>query len=367
MQITAAVAHERFGPFRIEQLELTDPRPDELLVKIVASGMCQTDQHGRDGFYNTPLPAVFGHEGAGVVAAVGKAVTQFAPGDHVVISYPWCGTCPNCRRQMESHCQQSFGLKMSGTRPDGSILHSKDGKPVYSAFFQQSSFGTYTIANERFAVKVRKDAPLELLGPFACSGQTGAGAVLNTMQPRAGDAFAVFGVGAVGLSGLMAAKIAGCDPIIAVDVHEPRLKLARELGATHTINHTGRTDVVAEIQKITGDGVRFSLETSALPAVFREAVEALMPAGTCVLLGSARKGTEVTLEMPFLQNGRVVHGVIQGESHPQEFIPRLVDYLVQGKMPVERMITFYALADINKAATDSNEGRTIKPVLRMPH
>jgi aryl-alcohol dehydrogenase len=367
MQITAAVARERFGPFSIERLDLCDPRPDELLVKIVASGMCQTDQHGRDGYYNMPLPAVFGHEGAGVIAAVGKAVSQFAPGDHVVISFPWCGTCANCKRHMKSHCQNHRALKMSGTRADGSTLMSQDGAPVYSAFFQQSSFATYAIANERFAAKVRNDAPLELLGPFACSGQTGAGAVFNTMRPDPGDAFAVFGVGAVGLSALMAAKIARCDPIIAVDIHDRRLALARDLGATHAFNNSGRADVVAEIRKITGHGVRFSLDTSAQPAVLRQAVEALMPAGTCVLLGSARAGTEVSLEMPFLQFGRSVHGVIQGESDPQQLIPRLVDFLMEGVLPIERMITFYPLADINRAARESNDGTTIKPVLRMPH
>jgi aryl-alcohol dehydrogenase len=256
---------------------------------------------------------------------------------------------------------------MRGTRPDGSTLMSRDGAPVYSAFFQQSSFATYAIANERFTVKVRKDAPLELLGPFACSGQTGAGAVLNSMRPEPGDAFAVFGVGAVGLSGLMAARIARCDPIIAVDIHDQRLALARELGATHAINHAGRTDVVAEIRKIIGAGVRFSLETSAQPVVLREAVEALLPGGTCVLLGSARAGTEVSLEMPFLQFGRTVRGVIQGESHPQELIPMLIDFLMQGTMPVDRMVTFYSLADINRAAQDSSNGTAIKPVLRMPH
>jgi len=365
--ITAAVVRERSGTFAIESLELTDPRPDEVLVRIVASGMCQTDLHGRDGYYDTPYPAVYGHEGAGVVEAVGREVTKFAPGDHVVISYPWCGQCPNCRRDMPSHCMRGRELKMGGTRADGSTLMRKDGAPVYSAFFQQSSFATHAIANERYMVKVRKDAPLELLGPFACSGQTGAGAVLNSMRPRPGDAIAVFGVGAVGLSGLMAARIAGCDPIIAVDLHEERLALARSLGASHAINHTGRTDVVAEIRKIIGDGVRFSLETSAQPAVFREAVEALVPAGTCVLLGSARRGTEVSFEMPFLQFGRVVRGVIQGESHPQDFIPKLVDFLVQGKMPVERMMTFYPLAEINRAAQESSRGTAIKPVLRMPH
>jgi aryl-alcohol dehydrogenase len=367
MQITAAVVREKSGPFAIEQLDLTDPRPDEALVRIIASGMCQTDLHGRDGYYNTPYPAVYGHEGAGIVEAVGNAVTTFTPGDHVVISYPWCGQCPNCRRDLPSHCMRSFDLKMRGTRADGSTLMSRDGAPVYSAFFQQSSFATHAIANERYMVKVRKDAPLKLLGPFACSGQTGAGAVLISMQPRPGDAIAVFGVGAVGLSGLMAAKIAGCDPIIAVDLHDERLALARALGATHAINHSGRNDIIADIRRITGDGVRFSLETSAQPAVFREAIEALMPAGTCVLLGSARGGTEVSLEMPFLQFGRVVRGVIQGESHPQEFIPRLVDFLMQGKMPVDRMMTFYPLAEINRAAQESSRGATIKPVLRMPH
>ena len=366
MQITAAVVRERSGPFVIDTLELTDPRPDEVLVRVAASGMCATDLHGRDGYYDTPYPCVFGHEGAGVVEAVGSGVSTVAVGDHVIMSFPWCGTCANCRRDMHSHCQKSFAWKFSGTRPDGSTLLRQDGAPVYSAYFQQSSFSTHTIANERFVVKVRNDAPLDLIGPFACSGQTGAGAVFNSMKPKPGDSFAVFGVGAVGLSGLMAAKVAGCDPIIAVDIHDRRLALARELGATHTINHTGRGDVVAEIRKITGEGVRFSLETSAQPAVFREAVEALMPAGTCVLLGSARSGTEVTFDMAFLQFGRVVRGVIQGESQPKEFIPQLVDLLMQGKMPVDRMITFYDIADINRAAQDSASGTTIKPVLRMP-
>ena len=367
MKITAAVVHERSGPFNIEQVDLCDPRSDELLVEVIASGMCATDLHGRDAYYPTQFPKVFGHEGAGIVRAVGSVVKNFKAGDHVVMAYPWCGECINCKTQRQSYCLHAFDLKMKGTRADGSTLHSKDGQPVYSAFFQQSSFGNFTIANERFAVKVRNDAPVDHVCALACGGQTGAGAVLNVMKPRAGDSFAVFGVGAVGLSGLMAAKIAGCDPIIAVDVHEHRLLLARELGATHTINHSGRTDVVEGIRKITGLGARYTLETSALPTVFREAVDALMPAGTCVLLGSARKGTEAPFEMPFLQNGRTVRGVIQGDSVPQEFIPQLVDHIMAGRFPVEKMITFYPLADINRAAAESSAGKTIKPVLRMPH
>jgi aryl-alcohol dehydrogenase len=366
MQIKAAIVGQRSGPFTIDTVDLCAPRPDEVIVRVVASGMCQTDLHGRDGYYANPYPSVFGHEGAGVVHAVGSAVRSLAPGDHVVMSFPWCGDCANCEQDRHSYCVHAFPLKMQGTRADGSTLLSKDGRPVYSAFFQQSSFGTYALTQERYAVKVRKDAPLELLGPLACSGQTGAGAVLNVIKPKRGDSLAVFGVGAVGLSALMAAKIAGCDPIIAVDIHAHRLALARELGATHVIDNSTVGDAVAEIRAVTGAGVRASIETSAMPAVFREAIEALMPGGTCVLLGSARKGSEVAFEMPFLQEGRSIHGVIQGDSRPKDFIPRLVDLMMEKKFPIERMIKFYDFDDINLAAKESSAGTTIKPVLRMP-
>ena len=366
MQIKAAVVSKKSGPFAIETVELCAPRPDELIVRVVASGMCQTDLHGRDGYYAENYPGVYGHEGAGVVHAVGSGVRSLAPGDHVVMSYPWCGTCENCEQDLHSYCVHAFPLKMNGTRADGSTLISKNGEPVYSAFFQQSSFGTFALTQERYTVKVRNDAPLELLGPLACSGQTGAGAVFNVMRPKPGESLAVFGVGAVGLSALMAAKIAGCDPIIAVDIHPQRLALARELGATHTIDHAAGADTVAEIRAIAERGVRYSLDTSALPVVFREAIESLKPGGTCVLLGSARHGTEVPIDMKFLQEGRVVRGVIQGDSTPKDFIPRLVDLIMDNKFPIQKMIKFYDFADINLAAEESSAGIAIKPVLRMP-
>jgi aryl-alcohol dehydrogenase len=367
MQIKAAVVNGKSTPFVIDTLELTAPRADELIVRVVASGMCQTDLHGRDGYFGSPYPAVYGHEGAGVVHAVGAAVRDFESGDHVVMSYPWCGDCANCRDGQTNHCLHGRQLKMGGTRHDGSTLMSKAGAAVYSAFFQQSSFGTFALTQARWAVKVRKDAPLEQLGPLACSGQTGAGAVLNVMQPNPGEAIAIFGVGAVGLSALMAAKIAGCDPIVAVDIHAHRLVLAQELGATCTIDYKSCPDVVQTIRDLTGSGVRYAAETSALPAVLRQAIEALMPGGLCTLLGSAPKGTDASFEMPFLQQGRSVRGVVQGDSVPKEFIPRLVDLVVEGKFPIEKMITFYELADINRAAQESSSGKTIKPVLRMPH
>jgi aryl-alcohol dehydrogenase len=367
MQIKAALVREKSAPFVIETLELCEPRADELIVRVVASGMCQTDLHGRDGYYPVAsYPAVFGHEGAGVAHAVGSAVRDFAPGDHVFMSYPWCGECAHCRRLRLNYCLNARNLKNKGTRADGSTLLAQNGAPVYGAFFQQSSFGTFALTQARYAVKVRRDAPLEHIAPLACSGQTGAGAVLNVLMPDAGDSFAVFGAGAVGLSALIAAKIAGCDPIVAVDVHDRRLALARELGATHTISAETCADVPGAIRDATAGGAQCAVDTSAVPKALRQAIESLAPAGTCVLLGSARSGIEASFEMPFLQQGRVVRGVVQGDSIPKEFIPRLVDLVMAGQFPIEKMIKFYDLADINLAAEESSAGIAIKPVLRMP-
>jgi len=370
MKITAAMVPARGAPFELHALDLAGPAADEVLLRVVATGMCQTDLHARDGYFpNLPYPVVCGHEGAGIVEAVGDAVTDLAAGDPVVVSFPWCGTCEPCRSDHPAYCANARTLKSSGRRADGSTPLSRDGEPVYSCFFQQSSFATYAVAPAKDIVKIRRDAPIDLLGPLGCGLQTGAGAVLNVMMPRAGQSFAVFGVGGVGLSGLMAARIAGCDPIIAVDIHPHRLALARELGATHTLESPGTNnlaDTLAEIRRLTGGGVDFALETSAAPAVFRLAVDALRGLGTCVLVGSARAGTEVAFEMPVLQGGRVVRGVIKGDSRPREFIPTLVDLFIEGRFPLDRLITRYEIAAINQAAADAVSGATIKPVLRLP-
>ena len=366
MKITAAVVPVRSAPFEIETLDLAAPFADEVLVRIVASGMCHTDLHARDGYFsNLPYPVVCGHEGAGVVEQVGAAVADLAPGDPVVISFPWCGECGPCRAGRISYCEHARPLKSSGRRADGSIPMSRSGEPVYSCFFQQSSFASFAVAPAKDVVKIRRDAPIEMLGPLGCGLQTGAGAVLNVMRPAAGQSIAVYGVGGVGLAGLMAGRIAGCDPIIAVDRLPGRLVLARELGATHTLESRG-AETLSEIRKITGGGTDFALETSAVPAVFRLAVDALRGMGTCVLVGSARAGTEAAFEMPVIQGGRVIRGVVQGDSRPREFIPRLVDLFMAGQFPLDRLITTYDFADINRAAADASSGATIKPVLRWP-
>ena len=250
-----------------------------------------------------PTRSFCGHEGAGIIEQVGTAVADLAPGDPVVISFPWCGECGPCRAARMSYCERARPLKSSGRRADGSIPMSRNGEPVYSCFFQQSSFANFAVAPAKDVVKIRRDAPIEMLGPLGCGLQTGAGAVLNVMQPAAGQSIAVYGVGGVGLAGLMAARIAGCDPIIAVDRLPSRLALARELGATHTLESRG-AETLAEIRKITGGGTDFALETSAVPAVFRLAVDGLRGLGTCILVGNARAGTEVSFAAGWPHCGR---------------------------------------------------------------
>ncbi|MCG7757054.1 MAG: alcohol dehydrogenase catalytic domain-containing protein, partial [Nitrosomonas sp.] len=238
-KIKAAVVRQKGGPFQIEDLMQDDPRSDEVRVRIVATGMCHTDMVARDQLYEVPLPVVLGHEGSGVVEQIGSHVKKVAVGDHVVLTYMWCGHCKPCLRGDLTYCEQFYALNFNGAREDGSTSTFTTGntpEPVHDHFFGQSSFGTFALVHERNAIKVPKDAPLELLGPLGCGIQTGAGAVMNALKVNPGSSFAAFGGGAVGLSAVMAARAAGATIIISVDVVPSRLALAMELGATHTIN-----------------------------------------------------------------------------------------------------------------------------------
>lgn len=365
MKIRAAVVREKERPFAVEELNLEEPRAGEVLVRTVAAGMCHTDLICRDQWYPVPLPSVFGHEGAGVVEQVGEGVTKVESGDKVVLTYASCGKCATCLRGKPSYCLNFFDLNFGGSRLDGSSPIGGDGEVVHGHFFGQSSFATYALATERNVVKVGDDASLEILGPLGCGIQTGAGGVLNTLHPEAGSSIAVFGTGAVGLSAVMAARIAGCATIIGVDVRPVRLELAREFGATHVINGD-ESDALKEIREITGGGANYSIETTAVPAVFRQAVDALGPLGVCGLIGAARLGTEVSLDMnDVLIPGKTVRGIVEGDSVPDVFIPRLVELHAQGRFPFDRLIEIYELDEINEAAEAAEGGEAIKPVLRM--
>jgi aryl-alcohol dehydrogenase len=364
MKATAAVVWEKEQAFSVEEVEVGEPGVGEVLVRIVGVGVCHTDLIVRDQWYPVPLPAVLGHEGAGVVENVGPGVEGVLPGDHVVLSFDHCGHCANCLSGKPAYCATFFGRNFGGQRADGSTALSKGGHALHSHFFGQSSFGTYALASQNSVVKVSEDAPLESLGPLGCGVQTGAGAVLNALAPEPGSSIAVFGTGAVGMSAIMAAVISGCTTIVGVDLKPERLELARELGATHVVNG-GEADAVEAVGRITGGGPSYALETTGVPRVLRQAVDALAPLGVCGVVGAPPVGTEVSLDWNGVMiPGKTVRGIIEGDSVPRVFIPKLVGLNAQGRFPFERLIRYYDLDEINRAAEDAEGGGTLKPVLR---
>jgi len=365
LEIKAAVAREQGGLLTIEPVTLESPRSHEILVRVVATGVCHTDLVVLAGHLPTPFPVVLGHEGAGVVEQVGSAISKVKPGDHVVMTYNSCGTCPSCTDHATSYCHEFFPRNFFATRTDGSSGLSRDGASIHGNFFGQSSFATHALCHEANVVKVSETLPLELLGPLACGIQTGAGAVMNALKVSAGRSFAVFGTGSVGLSAVMAAKVVGASTIIAVDMNDERLAMARELGATHTFN-PGQVKAPEKILELTGFGVDFSLDTTGLPAVIRDAVESLAPRGTCGILGAPAPETQIVLdETHFMSGGRRLMGIVEGESNPDTFIPLLADLYAKGLFPFDRLVKFYNLDQINEAIHDSENGKAIKPIIRM--
>jgi aryl-alcohol dehydrogenase len=365
-EITAAVVREK-GAFELAPVVLDPPRDDEVLVRIVATGLCHTDLVVRDQVYPVPLPVVLGHEGAGIVEAVGSTVAKVAPGDHVAASFLPCGRCRPCLDGAPAGCANFNDMNFAGRRPDGShALRLTDGDAVlHDRFFGQSSFATYAVINERNLVKVRADAPLELLGPLGCGVQTGAGTVLRALKVGAGSTFAVMGAGAVGLSAVMAARVAGATTIIAVDVLPARLELAAELGATHVVN--GREqDAVADIRRASGGGVDYALDTTGLPALIGQAVEALRQRGTAAVLGASKPDANIHLPAnAFMQSCKTLMGVVEGDSVPDVFVPQLLDLYMQGRFPFDRLVRFYDFDQISQAAADAESGATIKPIIRI--
>ncbi|WP_104081354.1 NAD(P)-dependent alcohol dehydrogenase [Cryobacterium sp. Y11] len=364
MKVTAAVALAKGEPLVIQELILDAPRATEVQVRMVASGVCHTDAIVRDQLYPTPLPAVLGHEGAGIVEAIGEGVTSVEVGDHVLLSFSSCGVCSSCVSGHPSYCIHLYDLDFGGARPDGSTAFTADdGTPVSSHFFGQSSFASVSNVAERSVVKISKDAPLELMGPLGCGIQTGAGAVLNVLRPEAGSSIAIFGSGAVGMSGLLAAVVANATTIIAVDIVDSRLEFAKTLGATHTINSKDE-DAVARIREITGGGVNYALDTTGNKFVFAQMTKSLGVLGHGALVGAAAPGTEAPIDIgSLLLTGLKISMVIEGDSVPQTFIPQLISLYEAGVFPFDKLVKKYDFADINEAFADSESGVTLKPVV----
>ncbi len=361
MNINAAVTEKQESKFVFQELELDSPKTNELQIKLLATGVCHTDAVARD-LGLTPFPAVLGHEGSGVVEAIGPGVTDFKVGDHVVMSFAHCGQCENCLTGHPTVCRTFNDLNFGGKMEDQTFRIHKSGKDV-SNFFGQSSFGTHAIVHERNAVKVDPSVDLAILGPLGCGIQTGAGTVLNRLKPEFASSIAIFGCGAVGLSAIMAAKIANCQHIFAIDVHDSRLKLAQELGATHILNGKN-VDVVEEIKSITNGGIHYAVETTGVPPVVKQSLNALRPLGTAAIVGITPE-MKIDVHNDLMAEGKTMVGVIEGDSVPRVFIPQLIEYYKAGKFPFDKLIQFYDFRDIEKAFEDSKTGKTIKPILRM--
>jgi aryl-alcohol dehydrogenase len=354
LNIQAAVLRKAGKRLKIEPLVMEGPEDEEVLVRVVASGICHTDISFCDDWDENDMPVVLGHEGAGVVEEVGRGVKGLNPGDHVVLSYQSCGHCGPCRKGRLAHCIHLYDANFGFMRLNGSNALGQNG--VRGHFFGQSSFSTYALATERNIVVVPKNLSLEILAPLGCSMQTGAGTVMNSLKVANGKSLAVFGTGAVGMAAVMAARIVGANPIIGVDIIPMRLRLAIELGCTHVINNK-KKDIATGITGITGSGVDYVVETTGDTAMHKLAIDILNPKGKVALLTG-----ETGMNFP---GGRKTVGIIQGDSVPQIFIPRLIELYRSGSFPFDRLQKYYAFKDINRAISDAKRGIAIKPVLRI--
>jgi aryl-alcohol dehydrogenase len=361
MKITAALSHGADTPFEIAEVDLDEPRADEVLVELRAVGICHTDLTMRSVWPAELSPAVLGHEGAGVVEAVGANVRAVRPGDHVVLSYRRCGACTQCAAGHPMYCHDFRTLNATGMRPDGTTTMHRDGAPVYGSFFGQSSFASHALAYETNVVVIGADVDLSIAAPLGCGVQTGAGAVLNVLQPGIDASLVVFGAGGVGLSAVMAARATGVSTIVAVDPVADRRTVAAQLGATATIDPT-RDDVVDAIRELTGDGATHAVDTTANGTVINQAVTALARRGTLALVGIG--APQIPLDVGnVVGGGKTIRGVIEGDAVPQDFVPQLLALHATGRLPLEKLIRTYAFDDIDTAAAEAADGTTIKPVL----
>ncbi|MFC4560963.1 NAD(P)-dependent alcohol dehydrogenase [Nocardiopsis mangrovi] len=361
----AAVVEKKDGPFEFRDIEIEDPRPDEVLVRMVATGICATDAHVRSQRMATPLPVVLGHEGAGIVERAGSAVTSVKPGDHVVLSYHSCGRCKPCSSGHAAYCDDVWAANFAGARLDGSNgLRVAGGPGPHGHFFGQSSFSTYALTHQRNTIRVPPDLPLEVMAPLGCGLQTGAGAVLKALAVPAGASFAVFGVGAVGMAAVMAARVAGATTIVAVDIDADRLELARDLGATHTVDPTRVEDPTGALRAIEGRGLEYVLDTSGRKENLDAGVGALAPMGKFGFV-AFHEGAGAVVDAGRLTVGQSLQGIIQGDAVSPLLINELARLYRAGRFPIDRLLSFYEFSDINTAFEDSSAGRTTKAVLRF--
>ncbi|MFF8874556.1 NAD(P)-dependent alcohol dehydrogenase [Streptomyces massasporeus] len=363
---TAVLQHAPGGPFSLESVELGPLAADEIIVRMAGVGVCHTDWTAAAGTVPLPTPFVLGHEGAGTVTALGSQVSTLALGDQVVLSFDACRSCPQCAAGHPAYCVLSAALNYTGTRPDGTTTMTREGGPVHGSWFGQSSFATHAVASVRNAVRVPAAAdglPLDILGPLGCGLLTGAGTVFRVLRPRAGQSIVVFGLGTVGLSAVMAAAVAGCDPLVGVDPNPLRRRMADALGCTHTLDPAAVEDVGWSLAAITGQGADFTVDTVGSGTVVRQALEALRTPGSCATLGLQALENDITIDQGHLLMGRTLTGVIEGDAEPRVLIPHLTELWRQGRFPFERLIERFPFHRVQDAMDAARAGRVVKPVL----
>ncbi|GAB5352663.1 NAD(P)-dependent alcohol dehydrogenase [Qipengyuania sp. 483] len=359
-----AVISEAGADYAIEERAIADPGPHEVLIKLIATGVCHTDLSVQAGNLPTNYPVVLGHEGAGTILKVGDHVNGLAEGDNVVLSYGSCGRCRPCQEGDPAYCNDFEALNFMNKRQGEDAPVFDDGPNA--AFFQQSSFATHSIAHERNVVKIESDVDISLLGPLGCGIQTGAGAVMRTAQPPAGSNLLVSGVGSVGMAAVMGAKVAGCGTIIAVDTNDDRLELAKEFGATHTITAGEGINVAEEVRGIIEAGMDYSIECSGNDKAARAALESLAKRGTLVVVGAPPSGTEYAFDAnDQILSGRKIVGCVEGDAKVKQFIPELVRLYQRGLFPFDKLVKRYPFNKINEAVQDLHDGKVFKPILEM--
>ncbi|WP_415958450.1 NAD(P)-dependent alcohol dehydrogenase [Streptomyces sp. 021-4] len=363
MRFGAAVLRSYEDPFAVEEVILNSgPAAGEILVRIAGCGMCRTDLAVRRSAGRSPLPAVLGHEGSGVVVETGGRDTGLAVGDHVVLSFDSCGQCRSCLGAAPAYCDRFAPLNLFGGRPEHAARFTDAaGGALAPRWFGQSSFAAYAVVPARNAVRVDPSLPLALLGPLGCGFLTGAGAVLNSFGAGPGDTVAVFGAGAVGLAAVMAATAAGAVAV-AVDRHPERLALAEKLDAVPV--HADSADLPGRIRRLTDGGAQYALDTTGSVRLINDALRALRPRGHLGLV--ARLHTALPLEPGTLDRGRKISHICEGDAVPGLLIPRLTGLWQAGRFPFDQLIRTYPLADINEAERDCEAGLVVKPVL-IPH
>ncbi|KAJ4328804.1 hypothetical protein N0V84_000814 [Fusarium piperis] len=370
---TEALVTEKPGDkFEMKPIILDEVRGDEVLVEMKYSGICHTDVLLQNGLIpGVEYPAIFGHEGAGIIRALGKDVKDksLQVGDHVLLSFNVCGKCKKCVAGKPSFCHIHSPVNVGSVRlSDGSTpARLEDGRSVRSQFFGHSSFARVSVVAERSVVKCPYPESLPYYAPLGCGFQTGAGTVLNALKPDKTQTVVIFGMGSVGIAALMAAAYLQVKLLVAVDVVDEKLANAKEFGATHVVNSRtcGEGGIEAKIRDITDGGADFAIDCTGLIPVIESLFGCLAPGGTATSVGVPPPNSVVRIEPQtfLLENKRYV-GVVEGGSHPQKFVPELMALHRQGHFPVEKLCTVYSVKDFEKALADMRGGKVVKPIIR---